>query len=234
MTRDEAIDIAKTLTALRGFPRGDAGAAVFADCATILEDSCQDATQAQTLVSQFTPRKWPGVPAFRSHVQNPTDETRQLAALGAQFRPTEPGRAVEFYPGFELPAWVSPPGASDADIGRNVMKYSDQLHGKAWLTINKLAAGRRLALLALADTGARIDISPAEPADNQTRFDEAKRFRATLYLLEMIGWARRDGVAWKHFFWHYIDCQKWLAESGDWSKPGPRRPYPTRPVTGTK
>ena len=79
MTREEAIDVAKALTALRGFPRGDAGDTIVGDCATILEDSCQDATQAKALVSHFTPRKWPGVPAFRSHVQNPTEEARQLA-----------------------------------------------------------------------------------------------------------------------------------------------------------
>lgn len=246
MTRDEAIDIAKALTSLPGFPRGDAGDTTLGDCVTILEDSCQDATQAKALVSQFTPRRWPGIPAFQTHIENPTREARQLAALGAQFRPTEPGRAVELYPGFELPAWVSPPGATDAVVGRNVIKYSDQLHAKAWLTINKLSDRRRRALLLLAESGARIDVPlektqiTAEPKTGaaptyEERFEKAKQFRASLYLLEMIGWARRDGVAWKSFFWHYIDVQKWMAESGDWSNGrGQRRPFPTRPVASTK
>ena len=226
MTRDEAIDIAKTLTALRGFPRGDARAALVADCATILEDSCSDATRAQALVSQFTPRKWPGIAAFRAHVQNPTDEARQLAALGAQFRPVD-GRVSdpELYPGFPLPAWVFPPDATDAEVGRNVMKFSDELRAKALCTVNELGRREKKAVFELADRGALVDCPPDGKLDYRERFGRARDFRASLYMIEIQGWAIRDGVAWREFFWHYIDVQKWFSHVGE---PG-FRTYPTPP-----
>jgi hypothetical protein len=231
MTREEAIDIAKTLTALRGFPRGDAGAAIVADCATILEDSCQDATRAQALVSQFTPRKWPGVPAFRSHVKNPTEEARQLAALGASYRPTEQGSPVELYPGFPVPAWVFPPEASDAEIGRNVLKYSDELHAAALTIVHKdLDRRQRKAVLELADRGAAVDCPRDNKLDYPERFACAREFRASLYMIEIQGWATRDGVDWKAYFWHYIDVLKWFSHVGE---PG-IRPYPKMPTPSTK
>lgn len=232
MKLEEAIVVVKVLAGLRGFPRGDAATGTLAECATILEDSCQDATQANQLVVAFTPPRWPGVAAFRRHAETWGGDAQniQLAALGRQFRPVQPGSPVEYLPGFELPAWVFPAGASDATIGRNVMKFGDELHATALRTINKLEPKRRAALMEFAHAGALVDISPAQPGDNQERFDAAKTYRATLYMLEIQGWAKRDGVEWRRFFWHYIDCQKWISEVG---QPGMRRPYPTRP-TSTK
>jgi hypothetical protein len=114
------------------------------------------------------------------------------------------------------------------------MRFADELHAEAWRTINNLAPKRRAALMALAHAGGLVDISPDQPADNQERFGRAKQYRAELYMLEIQGWAKRDGLDWRRFFWHYVDCQKWLSEVG---QPGKHRPYPTRPdpeTTSTK
>ena len=210
MNFDDALHMAKRLSALRGFPRGEAAHGVLAECATILEDSCQDATQANRAITGFVPPRWPGVSKFRDHVERATgnQKTRELAALGAQFRPTDREPRPD-YLGRELPAWVNPPEADDATVGANILKFSDELHAEALATAKKLPPAQRKALEAVA--AASMAVSGSDPAKNQN-------FQTSTAVLELQNWAKRDGADWRRYFWHYLDQMKWLCDMGGFRK----------------
>lgn len=205
MKFDDALHMAKRLAALPGFPRGEPANGVLAECATILEDSCQDATQANRAITGFMPRRWPGVPAFRTHVENLIDgpKNRELAALGAQFRAGHRDQPRPDYLGRELPAWVNPPEADDATIGRNILKFSDDLHAEALAAAAKLPAAQRRALNEVAARS--MAVSGGDPVKNQN-------FQTSTAVLELQEWAKRDGADWRRYFWHYLDQLKWLAD----------------------
>jgi len=205
MNFDDALHMAKRLAAVRGFPRGEPANGVLAECATILEDSCQDATQANRAISGFTPPRWPGVPAFRTHVEKfiTGPKNHELAQLGAQFRPGHPDQPPPDYLGRELPAWVNPPEADDATIGRNILKFSEDLHAEALEVWRKLPAAQRRALKAVAAQS--MAVSGADPVKNQN-------FQTSTAVLELQEWAKRDGADWRRYFWHYLDQMKWLAD----------------------
>lgn len=204
MKFDDALHMAKRLAALPGFPRGEPANGVLAECATILEDSCQDATQANRAISSFTPPRWPGVPTFRTHVEKLTggQKTRELAALGAAFRAdSDQGRPE--YLGRELPAWVNPPEAEDVTIGRNILKFSAQLHAEALEAAKNLPAAQRRALNEVAARS--LAVTGGGKAENQN-------FQTSTAVLELQQWAKRDGADWRRYFWHYLDQMKWLAD----------------------
>jgi hypothetical protein len=206
MNFDDALHMAKRLAALRGFPRGEPANGVLAECATILEDSCQDATQANRAILGFRPPRWPGVPAFRAHVENHIvgPKTAELAALGAGFRPSDREPRPD-YLGRELPAWVNPPDADDATVGANILKFSDELHAEALATAEGLPADQRKALKAVA--AASMTVTGSDPVKNQN-------FQTSTAVLELQNWAKRDGADWRRYFWHYLDQMKWLADMG--------------------
>jgi hypothetical protein len=206
MKREDAVLIATALGAVTGFPRGDGATAVLTECATILEDSCQDATQANRLVTGFTPRRWPGVAAFREHIERNLDgpKNREYAELGATFR--APGAD---YLGRPLPPWVNPPDADDATVGRNILKFSDDLHAEALAAAKKLPAAQRKALEAVA--AASMAVEGSDPVKIQN-------FQTSTAVLELQNWAKRDGADWRRYFWHYLDQMKWLADMGGFRK----------------
>lgn len=228
MNFDDAMLMAKRLGALPGFPRGDAANGVLAECATILEDSCQDATQANRAILGFRPPRWPGVPAFRTHVENHIvgPQTAELAALGATFRPTDREPRPD-YLGRELPAWVNPPEADDATIGRNILKFSDELHAEALAAAKALPAAQRRALKEVA--AASMSVTGADPVKNQN-------FQTSTAVLELQQWAKRDGADWRRYFWHYLDQMKWLADMNGYRRAHkfPQQLPATPPTTSTK
>jgi hypothetical protein len=156
---------AQTVAAVRGFPRGNARSETAAQCATLFDSLCTDPQQAQAAADEFlkTSRNWRGIAHLEKFLELFTGggaDTTGLRALGQAWR-NEP-----HYHGFSIPDWVRPPGATDLEIGRNILTLEAETEKKIVQEIQKLNRTRQRALYQCARESVGRWFPPAaQPAE---------------------------------------------------------------------
>jgi hypothetical protein len=128
------------------------------------------------------------IPEFSRFLREWTQKQRGqqgLAELGAAWREkTDPARRLvpeeATFHGFAIPAWVRPPSASDAEIGRNILKFSAEIDRRIEAEIQELTPARRQALEARAQSTESAEDPPPGNSETNRKKNQARRIKAQM------------------------------------------------------